>query len=311
MKTTIKFGGYQGDNSVHTRAARVFADTLKQATDGAVEVDFTQNIVEQGAKAADLLNRTESGALDGCYFSSSYLAGRVPELGLFDQHFVVPTRQHAYAILDGALGSRLAGEVAQRTGYTVLGYWDNGLRHISSGRGPIRRPEDCRGLKIRTLANDHHQRVFRQLGFEPIAIDVLDLPAAVADFRVDAQENPLTNTYNFALHQTHRHITLTSHLLGVALVLFNQHSVNTWSDDVRNAVEQALATATTEQRRLAMEEDAICSQAMVAEGCELISLNDNERTEFILATRATVEATRAKFDQEFIKLFEADLATVD
>ena len=114
MSLKIRFGGYQGDKSVHTRGARVFCDALYRISNGDIEVKFTQNIVEGGRKASDLLSATESGELDGCYFSSSYLAGRVPELALFDQHFAVPDRRRAYAVLDGSLGSRLAKEVARR-----------------------------------------------------------------------------------------------------------------------------------------------------------------------------------------------------
>ena len=138
MTTRIRFGGYQGDNSVHTRGASVFQEAVRHLSGGAAEVDFKQNIVDDGHKASDLLSLTESGELDGCYFSSSYLAERVPELALFDQHFTVPDRRRAYAVLDGSLGQRLASEVEARTGFAVLGYWDNGLRHISSGARALR-----------------------------------------------------------------------------------------------------------------------------------------------------------------------------
>ena len=304
MVTTIRFGGYQGDNSVHTRAARVFCSRLKDLAGDRVDVIFEQNIVEQGHKAADLLSKTASGELDGCYFSSSYLTGEVPELGLFDQHFVVPDRRHAYAVLDGALGARLATEVESHTEFAILAYWDNGIRNVSSGRGPIRAPKDCEGLKIRTLANDDHMRVFRSLGFDPLKIDVRDLPAAVEEFRVDAQENPLTNIYNFGIHNTHRHITLTQHLLGVALVLFNKNVVAAWPQDVRDAVNAALEEATAEQRKFAEGDDAKCAEAMLAEGVDLITLTDAERAEFAKATAKEVAATRTAFNPEFIELFE-------
>ena len=90
MKTTIKFAGYQGEQSVHTRAANHFCEVLRHSVGAAIDIQFEPNIVRHGFKAADLLTKTESGELDGCYFSSSYLVGRVPELGLFDQHFAVP-----------------------------------------------------------------------------------------------------------------------------------------------------------------------------------------------------------------------------
>ena len=97
----LKFGGYQGDKSVHTRGGRVLAEAVAEETSGAVTLAFDESIVARGHKAADLLSMTENGELDGCYFSSSYLAKRVPELGLFDQHFAVPDRRRAYALLDG------------------------------------------------------------------------------------------------------------------------------------------------------------------------------------------------------------------
>ena len=307
MSMQIKFGGYQGDNSVHTRGARVFCEALARISNGEIEVDFLQNIVEGGPKASDLLSATESGELDGCYFSSSYLAGRVPELALFDQHFAVPDRRRAYGVLDGSLGARLAAEVSEATGFRVMGYWDNGLRHISSVATAFRSPADCQKMKIRTLASDDHQRVFRALGFSPMAIDVRDLPAAVADGTVDAQENPLTNIYNFGLHNTHRVITLTGHLLGVAPVLFNKATVDGWSENVREQVTAALQEATRAQRRFAEEDDEICSKALLAEGVTLVDLTADERAGLVEATKSEVDKTRSRFSQELIDLFEADL----
>lgn len=308
--TQIVFGGYQGDNSVHTRGAQRFCAALDEILGDRVKITFRQNIVEQGKKASELLSMTESGELDGCYFSSSYLAGRVPELALFDQHFAVADRHHAYAVLDGSLGRRLAAEVEANTGFKVAGYWDNGLRHISSVDASIRTPADCTGLKLRTLASDDHQRVFRALGFDPVAIDVRDLPDAVRTGRVDAQENPLTNIYNFELHKTHRTVTLTGHLLGVALVLFNRERFESWPGDVRDGVLQALEIGTAHQRFLAEEDDTICADALRQDGVELIELTAAEREAFSAAVRDEVSATRSRFDAELIRLFEDDLEQV-
>ena len=303
----LKFGGYQGDKSVHTRGGRVLAEAVAEETDGAVTIAFDESIVARGHKAAELLTMTESGALDGCYFSSSYLAKRVPELGLFDQHFVVPDRRRAYALLDGALGDRLRTEVARATGYEVLGYWDNGLRHITSAV-PIKSVADCKGIKLRTLANEDHQRVFRALGFDPQAIDVRDLPEAVKTGRVDAQENPLTNTLNFGIHDTHRHILLTRHLLGVALVLFNAKRLAGLAPEHRAGLQRAVDRATQAQRRFAEEDDALCSAALRAQGVELTELDAATRAAFAAATRPEVEVTRASFSPELRALFDKELS---
>ena len=304
--TQLKFGGYQGDKSVHTRGGRVLADALARETNGELTLAFDESIVSRGHKAADLLTMTENGELDGCYFSSSYLAKRVPELGLFDQHFVVPDRRRAYALLDGPLGDRLRQEVAKHTGYEVLGYWDNGLRHITSATS-IKSIADCSGLKLRTLANEDHQRVFRALGFDPQAIDVRDLPEAVKTGRVDAQENPLTNTLNFGIHETHRHILLTRHLLGVALVLFNGDRLAGLDTKQRTGLQRAVDQATDAQRRFAEEDDIICSAELRKQGVELTELDEATRTAFAEATRAEVEITRQSFSPELRALFDKEL----
>ncbi|MEM6634620.1 MAG: TRAP transporter substrate-binding protein [Pseudomonadota bacterium] len=306
MTLTLKFGGYQGDKSVHTRGGRVLAEAIAEESGGAIAIAFDENIVARGHKAADLLSMTESGELDGCYFSSSYLAKRVPELGIFDQHFSVPDRRRAYALLDGALGERLRNEVAAATGYEVLGYWDNGLRHISSAR-PIHDVEQCAGLKIRTLANDDHQRVFRAMGFEPMAIDVRDLPDAVRSGTVDAQENPLTNILNFKLHETHRHILMTRHLLGVALVLFNAPRLQALDPSARAALVRAVDRASKAQRAFAEEDDSLCRTELTAQGVTFTDLDDGARSVFAEATRAEVERTRSRFAADLRALFDREL----
>lgn len=307
MTISFKFAGYQGDKSVHTRAGRVFCEIIKREAGDTAAVEFDENIVHTGHKASDLLSKTESGEIDGCYFSSSYLAGRVPELGLFDQHFVVPDRRSAYAVLDGALGQRLAQEVENKTGFKVLGYWDNGLRNISNAHKPIRVPDDCIDMKIRTLDNDNHQRVFKSLGFTPMKIDVRDLPDAVFNGTVDAQENPLTNIYNFDLHKTHKNITLTQHLLGVAPLFFNKNTVNSWPDSFRETVISAAKEASAQQRLFAEQEDVLCMEALKADGCSLVELSPDERKRFQKATEVEVNVTRSQFSKELLDLFERDL----
>lgn len=265
----LRCGGYQGEASVHTRGLRAFAAALAGVS--GVTVEITPNVTEQGHKAADLLAMVERGDLDLCYFASSYLGDRVPALRALDLPFLIQDRDQAYGLLDGALGGRLADAIAGATGYRVLGFWDNGFRHITNRARPIRAPHDCTGLRIRTLDSALHQEIFRALGFEPVAIDVKDLKQAVTEGRVDAQENPLTNTVNFDLQRSHRHVSLTAHFFGVALLLANRAAVDRWPDPVRSAVLAAATTATAAQRGFAAAEDTSCLARLTTDGCAIVA----------------------------------------
>ena len=148
----------------------------------------------------------------------------------------------------------------------MLGYWDNGFRHISNRLRPIRHPDDCRGMRIRTLDNAGYQKVLAAVGFTPLVIDVKDLVRAVETHEVDAQENPLTNTVHFGLHRTHKHLCLTSHFHGVALLLANRAWFEALAPALQSAVRAAAADATAAQRRFAIEEDELCLERLRQDG---------------------------------------------
>jgi TRAP-type C4-dicarboxylate transport system substrate-binding protein len=283
-KLRIRIGGYQPERSVHTRALHRLADAIRDRLDGQVAVELVGNVTAAGRRADDLLTMTEGDELDICYFSSSYLAARVPALDLFDQPFKFASSADAYAALDGAIADRLTNDVSNATGFRVLGFWDNGIRHISNRRHPIRSPADCAGLRIRTLDNAGHQAFFHRLGFEPVFIDVKDLVKAVADGTVDAQENPLTNIVNFELHRHHRFVSLTAHLCGVALLLVNRGRFDEWPPEVRAAVQAAALLATAAQRRDAAAEDALCHRSLLADGVRFVAGDDLDRAAFERAT---------------------------
>jgi TRAP-type C4-dicarboxylate transport system substrate-binding protein len=245
----------------------------------------------------------ERGDLDLCYFNSSYLSERIPSLRLLDLPFLIAGRAPAYRALDGALGRRLASDVAGGTGFRVLDFWDNGFRHFSNRLRPIRSPHDCEGMKIRSLDNPLYQEIFRALGFEPVVIDVKDLPGAVASGMVDAQENPLTNTVNFGLHKTHRHISLTAHFFGVALVLVNAAYFEKIPPETRQRIRAAIAAATVAQRTLAESEDAGCLASLQKDGCEIVMPGAIDRAGFISRVAGIRNRELAKLDPELRAVF--------
>ncbi len=303
----ITLAGYQGPGSVHTRGLEMLREALVARLGNRVEVVLQPNVAQAGHKTADLPALTESGEVTACYISSSYLAERVPALSLFDMPFAAPTRARTFSLLDGALGARFGEEIKAHTGLTLLGIWDNGIRHLASAAKPLRAPQDCQGLSLRTLPNADHQTIFRALGFSPQVIDAKDLAQAVAAGQVDAHENPLTNTYNFDLHKTLPTITLTGHLMGIALLLVNRQWFQDLPQDIRQAMTAAALKASRQQRALAAQEDAVSARALEAAGATLFELTPAEHAAWRKAAEPEVARSRARLDAELLTMFDSDL----
>jgi TRAP-type C4-dicarboxylate transport system substrate-binding protein len=282
----LLLGGYQAETSILTRALRQFAEALSRVPGAGWDVEVVRDITAQSKRAVDLLTMVEEGSCNICYFASSYLVGRIPALARFDEPFAVTDRAALFRDLDGRNGEQVANEIEGVSGYRVLGYWDNGFRHISNRLRPIRHPDDCRGMRIRTLDNAGYQKVLAAVGFTPLVIDVKDLVRAVESGEVDAQENPLTNTVHFGLHRTHKHLSLTSHFHGVALLLANRAWFDGLAPAIRTALLAAAGKVTAAQRRFAIEEDELGLARLRQESVVIVGPDEID----VAAFRAAVAA---------------------
>lgn len=296
MKLVIKFGGYQEPASVHNRAAARFGELLEQRLDDQVDFELIGSILKLGRPSGDLVPMVERGELSFCYMSTVRFSRAAPELQLLELPFIVEDRGAAFRALDGEYGDIARERVHDRTACRLLGYWDNGFRHLSTRVRPIRAPEDCRGIRIRTQMSELHGEVFKALGFEPIASDVKEFVEQIAGERFQAQDNPLTNIYNFGVHHHHRYITLSAHFWGASALVCNAAHYRAWPRDVQAAVDAAAREATAFQRQLAAAEDEAILKMLDPARNDVIRLTDVERAAFMRAVAPVLAKYRRELD---------------
>lgn len=140
-RTQIRMGGYGPPATGFSQALKRIGDRLEAAFGDRVDIKYVWNIMDLGYQAQDILWLVEHGLLTLGYQSSSYLTDRVPELGLVDLPFLFGTTAQARAAIDGALGHMLARKIEERVDYRILGFFENGFRHLSNrcGRCACRR----------------------------------------------------------------------------------------------------------------------------------------------------------------------------
>ena len=294
MPITIKFGGYQKPASINTRAAAFFGEILRQKLGNRVEFELIGDVLQLGLKSGDLLPMLARGELSCCYISSVRFTHAVPEFKLLELPFVVKDRRSINAALDGGLGDQFKRRVRDTMPVRILGFWDNGFRHLTNSVRPIRAPADCSGLRIRTQMSELHAEVFRTLGFQPLPADVKEFVDEIATGKFQAQDNPLTNIYNFSVHNYHRYITLSGHFFGAGALACNEAQYQSWPPEVRAVVAGAALEATVLQRRLAAAEDAEVLAKLDPRNNEVIRLTGAEQAAFVDA----VQPVLAKYREE-------------
>src|SRR5208283_405127 len=157
----------------------------------------------------------------------------------------------ARAAIDGKLGRFLADKIEERVNYRILGYFENGFRHISNRLRRVRTPADLKGMRIRVLPSEVQARTFELLGAIPLRWDLTEAIAAIKAGTIDAQENPFANTVTYGVHKFHKFHTVTNHFYISRPIFFNRPTFDAWPDDIKAAMREAVRSAVEFQRGLA------------------------------------------------------------
>jgi tripartite ATP-independent transporter DctP family solute receptor len=295
-------GGYGPATTGFSKSLKFIGDKLQAELGDRVDIKYVWNIMDLGFKAEDILWLVEHGLLTLGYQSSSYLTDRVPELGFVDLPFLFANNAQARAAMDGALGQYLVRKIEERVDYRVLGWFENGFRHISNLRQPIHVPADMKGMKIRVLPSEIQRRTFELLGAQAMRMDLTEAIAMIKAGTLDAQENPLANTVTYGVHNFHKFHTLTSHFYISRPIFLHRASFNGWPDDLQRAMQKAVTEAVAYQRTLAVEEHEQSHKAIESAGCEIVELNAKEHAAFVDAVQPLLADARKLYGEEMFKL---------
>ena len=297
----IVMGGYGPATTGFSLALKRIGARLEERFGDAVEIKYVFNILDLGYRADDILWLVEQGILTLGYQSSSYLTERVPELGATDLPFVFPDLAHARAAMDGRLGQLLAARIEAGMNYRILGYFENGFRHVSNRLRPIRIPTDMQGMRIRVLPSKVQARTFELLGAVPKVMDLSEVPEAIQTGTLDAQENPFANTVTYGVHRFHRFHTATHHFYVSRPIFLHRPTIDAWPRAVQEEMRAAIHDAVLFQRDLHIREEEDAMAQIRAAGGEILGLTADEHRQFASAVTPIYAEARREFHSETLK----------
>ena len=298
----IRMGGYGPATTGFSKSLKFIGDRLDKQFGDRVEVKYVWNIMDFGYRAEDILWLVENGLLTLGYQSSSYLTDRVPELSFVDLPFLFSQRDAARGAVDGKLGQFLAERIEERVNYRILGWFENGFRHISNRLRPIHSPADLKGMRIRVLPSEVQARTFELLGAVPLRWDLTEAIAAIKAGTIDAQENPFANTVTYHVHKFHKFHSVTNHFYISRPIFLHRDAFEAWPQDLQDAMRAAVTAAVAYQRELAIEEDVSARKALADEGCEIAELTPDEHAQFAKAVEPLWADARKTFGSEMFAM---------
>ena len=240
----FKLGHIADPENPYAKGAEKFAQLVKEKTGGKVEIQVFPS--SQLGNQRDLVEGTQFGTIDFTMTSTAVLGNFLPQVAVFDLPFIFRDVQHAYKALD-----TVGMEIAQKLqGMKLLAYYENGVRHMTNSKRPIRKPEDMKGLKIRVMEQPIYIEMIKALGGNPTPMAFGELFTALQQGVVDGQENPAAHIYTARFFEVQKYISLTAHTYSAEPMLVSLAAWNKLPKDLQEKIQAAANESRDWQRDL-------------------------------------------------------------
>lgn len=282
--TKLRFAHPHPEVDSWHKAALLFAEQIKAKSGGRFEVQVFPN----GALGSDAqtISAVRGGSLDICLTGNPFFTGLAPKLNVLDLPFLIKSRKHAAAVMDGPIGDGLRREL-EGSNLKALATWEIGWRNLTNNRRPVATADDIKGLKIRTTPNPAHIKAFQLLGAVPTPMAFTELFTALETGTVDGQENPVTLILNAKFNEVQKHLSLTQHAFTTGPLVMNKGKFDAFPADLQEVfVKTAVEIAGTQRQ---MNEDTEGSSLAALKKAGMQAVENPDRESFAKIVTAEVE----------------------
>lgn len=290
----VKLGHVLAASHSWHKAAEGFAAEVKEKTVG--RVNFILFPSGQLGNEKTMVEGMQIGSQGAAVIGSGSLQPVDARFGVVELPYTWSSTAQAYRAYDGDLGKALE-KIAEAKNLVLLSWWENGYRHITNNRGPIKTPADLKGLKTRVTPDKMRLDTFTLLGAAPAPLAFGELYSALQQKVFDAQENPLSIIYTSSFFEVQKYLSLTGHVWSPASLAISKSVWNRISPEDRKVVKTAADHWRNEQRRMISESD---KQYLIQLKDKGMQINEVDKAAFAAAVAPIWKTYETTFGPELM-----------
>ncbi len=238
-------------NSHYGAGAVAFKEEIEKRTNNRIRFNIQRSDNER-----ENIEALQIGTGDVTVTSTGPVGNFVAEAKIFDIPFLFRDYAHARGVLDSQIGQDVLGRFTA-SNLVGLAWLENGFRNLTNSRREVSKPDDIKGMKIRTMENQVHMQAFRTLGSLPTPMAFSELVPALQQGTVDGQENPIPVIVANNLNQVQKFLSLTRHVYSPAVLIVSPAVWNRLNDADKAVFREAAKAAQAANRaRVSADEES-------------------------------------------------------
>ncbi|MDI2098888.1 DctP family TRAP transporter solute-binding subunit [Ruicaihuangia caeni] len=251
--TTLTFATSFTDDHPHNRCGSfVIRDAINEQTDLGLKIDVFTN--SQLGPDTERFEALKSGDIDIDLQGPSALSSMYPEIGVIDTAYAFDGPDHVFEFFDSGAAEPLTDGLREATGFRTMEPFFFGMRNFSANSA-IRTPEDLAALQMRFPDSPQFLMNAEAVGATAVAVAFEEIYVALQQGIVDGQENPIPTVKSMSLDEVQTHVNLSEHQTGVQLLLINDDTWQSLTDEQRDALTEAAADARQQDHDCIVEDE--------------------------------------------------------
>ena len=240
---TLRFA-YASNSQPVIDAMNEFGRLVKEKTDGSVQIQYFPDGQLGGER--ELIELTQSGAVDFTKVSASALESFSKDYSIFSVPYLFNDEEHFFKVMDN----------------------DSGQRSFYMVDGPIHTPEDLKGKKIRVMQSETAIKMVELLGGSPVPMGSDEVYTSLQSNLINGSENNEFVLYTAGHGGVAKYYSYDEHTRVPDIIIMNDAIKEQLTDEQEKAIEEAakestvfeieaFAKAIEEEKALAQEEHGV------------------------------------------------------
>ncbi|MCI9559672.1 MAG: TRAP transporter substrate-binding protein [Lachnospiraceae bacterium] len=253
-----------------------FKEVVEDVSGGKISVTVHKGTL--GENENELIEKLEMGAASMVVASPGFMTSiGVPEVDIFSLNYLFDSFDHWESCLDGEFGDKMKQTVIDKTNnrFRIMAYWSSSVRDYY-GKKDITKPDDLKGMTIRTQSSQVQQDFWKACGAIPTSVAWGELYQALQQGVVDSAENDYTSFMLKEHHKTDngKHIAETHHDYTTRLLLMSGQFYDSLTDEQKEWIDQGVEACTAEEREVVYRMFKESKEKVIADGAVVTNFED-------------------------------------
>jgi TRAP-type transport system periplasmic protein len=241
----IKLGHVTNDQSAIHKGSIKFKELVEEKSNGKMIVEVIPG--GQLGNEKDLIESTQIGTIQITIPSAAVLSNFVPKASVLTLPYVIEGKNEREKY-------KMFVELAKTDAYKEIGtqaetvnlvafpeaVWWVGDRHLTTADNPVKKPEDMKGLKVRTPDAKAHTEPFKIMNANVTPMNIAEVYMSLKTGTIEAQENSINQIYTNKFYEVQKYVNLTGHMTQNELPVVSKQWFDSLNDEQKKIITDSM-----------------------------------------------------------------------